>query len=369
MDNQIFQMTLRVALVLLIITGSLFIFFFSWNYLSPFIIALALATVLRPFIKLLNKQMRIPKPLAILMVLILFGSLMGAFAILLVAELIKGVQYLASGVPGHFSLLMTHITNEFMKLIEPIIHRADRLTEQLSMNQNRPFDEYLEIVQEKVIQSGMTILNHVFEGLGMFLAGVPSSLTTTFITLLATFFICNDWEHIARYTQRALPSYLTEKANIFHFELTRTLKGLVKAQLTLVLLSTAIICLGLYIIGASYPLTITLLAAIVDFIPYIGTGVIFLPWILYQFFSGNFEMTISLSVLYIIVVVVRQSLEPKLLADQFGVPPIILLISLFVGFQLFGAYGIILSPFVLMILQTLNKTGVIEETWFFIKGK
>ncbi|WP_075034588.1 AI-2E family transporter [Halobacillus dabanensis] len=167
---------------------------------------------------------------------------------------------------------------------------------------------------------------------------------------------------------KIIPVFVSDRVSVFRSELYRTIKGIIKAQCTLVMISAIIIATGLYFIGASHVLTITLLTAFVDFIPYVGTGIVFLPWILYQFFSGDFAMTICLSILYMVVMVTRQALEPKLLATHFGVPPILLLISLFLGFQLFGGFGMLISPIILMIVQTIHKSGVGREVWIYIKG-
>ena len=367
MNNQILQMIIRITLVLFVFIGILTTTIFTWMYLYPFVIALLLSAVFQPFIRLLDNHLHFPKTFAILLVLFLFCSLTGAFATLLVAELIKGVQYLALGVPHQFSQLISHISNEFMRILYPLINKIESLNTRLSIDEQQSLDTYVKLAQEKVNQTGMDMLQALFESLGGILTQLPSSFTTFFITLLATFFICKDWDRITAFCKKIMPVFVSDRMSIFRSELYRTIKGIIKAQCTLVMISTITIAIGLYVIGASHVLTITLLTAFVDFIPYVGTGIIFLPWILYHFFSGNFAMTISLSILYMVVMVTRQALEPKLLATHFGVPPILLLISLFLGFQLFGGFGMLISPIVLMMIQTINKTGVGRELWIYIK--
>ncbi|SEI06064.1 sporulation integral membrane protein YtvI [Halobacillus karajensis] len=369
MENQILQVGLRAAYILVILTGIILLSFFSWVYLQPFVIALVFSVMLQPFILLLDRRLHLPRTVSILLVLLIFGGLLGSLMTLLLAELIRGIQFLGSDIPGYFSRLTNYISNEFMNLISPLSAKIESLTSRLSLDQQQSLDEYMQLAQERFSETGISVLNRWFESLGTFLAGLPASFTSMFITLLATFFICKDWERILGFFQKSFPHSVSKRIHVFRNELLRTLKGLIRAQCTLVLISTTIIGIGLHLIQAPHPLTITFLAALVDFIPYVGTGIIFLPWILYQFLSGEFMMTISLSILYMIVLLTRQSLEPKLLADHFGVPPITLLMSLFLGFQIFGGLGMIISPIALMIIQTLNKTGVTHEVWTFISGK
>ncbi|GEN51822.1 sporulation integral membrane protein YtvI [Halobacillus faecis] len=369
MNNQILQVFLRIIFVVLITISLLFLIYFSWIYLQPFIFAIVLSFFFQPFIRLLTIQLRIPRGAAILLVLFIFGGLAGGVFVLLVAEIIRGIQYLASGVPGHFYLLTNYLTQGAMNLLSPLVSRGEAFTDKLSVTQQQRLEEYLGMAQEKFSETSLSLLNSALEATGLFLAELPSSFAFTFITLLATFFICKDWNIIVKFLRKTFPVALAERMYIFRGEFIQTIKGLIRAQCMLVMISTSIIATGLLIIGAPHPLTITFLAALVDFIPYVGTGIIFIPWIIYQFLTGEFMMTIGLSILYMIVMITRQTLEPKLLADHFGVPPIILLISLFLGFQLFGGLGMLISPMVLMTIQTLVKTGVTKEIWTYIIGK
>ncbi|MYL50343.1 sporulation integral membrane protein YtvI [Halobacillus litoralis] len=369
MDNQILQVFLRFIYVIMIAISVLFFTYFSWLYLQPFIFAIVLSILLQPFIKLLNVRLRIPRGAAILLILFIFGGLAGGLLALLVAEIIRGIQYLASGVPVHFSLLTDYLSQGVMNLLRPLLSKGEAFTDRLSVNQQQTLEEYLKMAQEKFSETSLSLLNSALEATGLFLAELPSSFAFIFITLLATFFICKDWNMIVKFLKKVFPETLSERMHIFQGEFIQTIKGLLRAQCMLVMISTSIIATGLLVIGAPHPLTITFLAAIVDFIPYVGTGIIFIPWIIYQFLTGEFMMTICLSILYMVVMLTRQTLEPKLLADHFGVPPIILLVSLFLGFQLFGGLGMLISPIALMTIQTLVKTGVTKEIWTYIIGK
>lgn len=369
MDNQILQVILRLISVMMIAISFILFTYFSWIYLQPFIFAILLSVFFQPFIRLLNKRLRIPRSAAILLVLFIFGGLAGGFLALLVAEIIRGIQYLASGVPGHFSLLTNYLTQGVMDLFRPLLSKGEAFTDKLSVDQQQTLEEYLKVAQEKFSETSLSLLNSALEATGLFLAEIPSSFAFIFITLIATFFLCKDWNIIVNFIKNFFPEAFSERIYIFRGEFIQTIKGLIRAQCMLVMISTSIIATGLLIIGAPHPLTITFLAALVDFIPYVGTGIIFIPWIIYQFLTGEFVMTICLSVLYMVVMLTRQTLEPKLLADHFGVPPIILLLSLFLGFQLFGGLGMLISPIALMTIQTFIKTGVTREIWAYILGK
>src|SRR5690625_7405076 len=83
----------------------------------------------------------------------------------------------------------------------------------------------------------------------------------------------------------------------------------------------------------------------VDLLPFIGTGTVFIPWVGYLFLIGHYSLTIHLTLLYMFILVTRQILEPKILATSIGVTPLAALFTLFISIQIWGVLpGIIISP-------------------------
>jgi sporulation integral membrane protein YtvI len=117
-----------------------------------------------------------------------------------------------------------------------------------------------------------------------------------------------------------------------------------------------------------YAITIALVTGIVDVIPYLGTGAVFVPWIIFEAVAGDMSRAIGLGVLYIVVLVQRQVMEPKILSSNIGLDPLATLISLFVGFKLLGFLGLIAGPVALVIINTLYRANVFLDLWLFIKG-
>src|SRR5699024_6467330 len=120
------------------------------------------------------------------------------------------------------------------------------------------------------------------------------------------------------------------------YHMKYAISGLIKAQIIITFLSTLIIGIGLFLFGTKHLLMITMIIFVVDFVPYLGIDIIFIPWILYSFLTSDYTSSIQLSVLYAVIILFRQFLEPKLIADRIGIHPFIALSVLFMGIQLFG---------------------------------
>jgi predicted PurR-regulated permease PerM len=101
----------------------------------------------------------------------------------------------------------------------------------------------------------------------------------------------------------------------------------------------------------------------------LGVGAVLVPWVIYLFITGNIHLGIGLSIVYGVIIVVRQFLEPKLVASNVGLDPLLTLISLFVGLKLFGFLGLIIGPVTSVILLALHRAHVFSDIWKFIIGK
>ena len=102
-------------------------------------------------------------------------------------------------------------------------------------------------------------------------------------------------------------------------------------------------------------------------IPYIGIGALFIPWILYGFFSDHYTLTLQLSLLYAVLLIVRQIIEPRLLAKNLGIHPLIAIIILFISINIFGALGIIITPISLILFSSLYHAKIFHYIARFIK--
>ncbi len=120
------------------------------------------------------------------------------------------------------------------------------------------------------------------------------------------------------------------------------------------------LALGLTIIGVPYSVLVALCIAIFDILPVLGTGGIMIPWAVITFVLGDYGMAIKLLMVYVIITVVRNILEPKIVGGQLGLHPIVTLASMFAGVQLLGVVGLFGFPILLSLLRYLNDTGTIH---------
>ena len=116
--------------------------------------------------------------------------------------------------------------------------------------------------------------------------------------------------------------------------------------------------------NVGYPLLMALLIAFADALPIVGSGTVLIPWAVISAVEGEINLSIALIVLYAIVTVVRQLLEPKVVSNQIGIHPIFTLIAMYTGYKIMGIIGLLIGPIVVIILkpifETLINKGIIK---------
>ena len=185
------------------------------------------------------------------------------------------------------------------------------------------------------------------------------------ITILSVYFICTDKIYMLDLMEHHMPSKWVQKIGTHIREITKSLGGYLKAEAILVLVSFAISVIGLYVLkfigmNITYPLLMALAIGFVDALPILGSGTIMLPWAVISALNGDLNLGIGIIVLWIIMSVVRQILEPKIVSGNIGIHPIFTLIAMYTGFKVIGIMGMLIGPIVLIILKSIFSS-IIEE--------
>jgi sporulation integral membrane protein YtvI len=360
---------LRFLIVLVILTGSIYLFFFLAQLVYPFVIALALAYMMNPLVNFLERRARLPRGLAVFLSLILLIASCGGILTFLVIEIISGTQYLSTIVPDYFRNTVTFIEDYLTRHVLPIYEQLNLRFNELNPSNQNTIIHNIQNFGERIIDSSTKILSSILLSLSVFISNLPTTIAALVFSLLATFFISKDWDKLRNLLYRMLPRKFHRYGGPVIRELKKAFLGFMKAQLMLITMTTVIVLIGLTILQVPYAITVSLIIGFVDLLPYLGTGFILVPWITYSFVTGDISFAIALLILYTIVLIQRQIMEPKVLSSNIGLDPLATLIALFVGFNLFGFLGLIIGPVILVIIKTLHSVHIFEDLWKFIIKK
>ena len=179
------------------------------------------------------------------------------------------------------------------------------------------------------------------------------------ITLMAIFYMMRDMDKYKRVSE----------SNIFFKEIryvkglvARIVKAYVRSQFIIISVVAFVCSMGLLIIGNDYYILFGILIGLLDALPLIGVGVVMVPWSIIYFFMGNYYKATVLVVVFVLCYFVREFLEPKLMGKQIGITPIASLISIYVGYGLFGFVGMIVGPLVYVLIREIVDKYVNADT-------
>lgn len=123
------------------------------------------------------------------------------------------------------------------------------------------------------------------------------------------------------------------------------------------LVTFLIVSAGLFLLSIDAPLVLGAVIAVVDALPVFGTGTVLIPWGLWSLLQGDTVLGVGLLILYGLAAATRTSLEPRLVGKQIGLHPLLALLSMYAGFQLFGIAGMILLPLLAILARQLWTYG------------
>ncbi len=332
-----------------IIAGIAYLVFrYLLNLLLPFVIALLVAWLLRPLSRLYRR--RFPKVASALIVVtvLLFYSLLGVLAMLLLVDLLTGLaEYL-----GKLPTLYT-------QTIEPGLRDLYANAQALAARFDPSVADVVNMVLPQVISSvGGAVTDFSVSAVGKLtglVTSLPSALISALIAVIASFFTAVSYDSMKAFLERNLPAKFTETAGYVVNSFRSIIRQYGKSYLLVMLITFGELILGLLIIGVRRPLLLAALIAVFDIFPVVGAGTILVPWAIISLIQGKALQALGLAILYVVILVVRQFLEPKVVGKQVGLPPLVTLACMFVGTSLFSVWGLFGLPITAAILVNLNN--------------
>ena len=315
-------------------------------FYMPFLVAFVISLIMEPAIKKLMEKFKFSRRISsIIMFLIVFGTILGL--------LIWGISTIvseASNLLSGFNEYYEKINNQIQNLIKSIDLSKLNISNQLT----QIFQDTTSSLLEKL----SIYLQRFLTQLIKFVTSIPTIAIYFAVTILALYFICTDKIYMIDELEHHLPEKWVKEIAIHLKQLTKTLGGYLKAQVTLILISFTISLMGLYImyfarLNVGFPLLIALGIGFVDALPILGSGTVMIPWAIISGLNGDLTLGISIIVLLIIMSVTRQFIEPKIVSGNIGIHPIFTIIAMYTGFKLIGVLGMFIGPILLIILKNV----------------
>ncbi|MBR5112985.1 MAG: sporulation integral membrane protein YtvI [Clostridia bacterium] len=363
---------------LFVILYYLFIKYALW-IVAPFILAFLIAMLLQKPIRRINEKTHINKKfLSIIFVLLIVAFLAGALTLIgyLAGNELYDFGKTLAGKLGSLPAVIESVKNHMISVVSGL---PGKLGATLSDSINGIAEKALSLVREEEAEAAANTASAIPSGsfslssLATPLAGIlskakmiPAVLTAILIGIISCFFMTSDYDGLIKVIKKVASPERAKTLSKTKHVVFDILGKWCKSYATLLFITFCEMAIGLHILkfaGAykgGYIFAIAVCTAIVDILPVFGTGTILIPWGIISLFMHKVPLGIGLLVIYGVITVIRQVIEPKIVSSNVDVHPVITLMSMYIGIQIFGVLGILILPITVVIVKTLNDEGIIH---------
>ena len=334
------------------------ILYFSLNYLViwllPFIIGFIIAYLMNPLISWVSRKTPLNRKFLAYFFTVTLAVLLGFLVWLAGYFLVNPISDYFYLLPVIFSDQIQPSLVEFNNWLNNFIEGFDpSVAAELNQLQSNLLVK-LQNLAINLSKDGLVLLTNLTRAL-------PSIMISFIFTILATIFTNIDFPVVKSFLFSHMPKKFEILIRNIRVTFVETIGKYLTAYLKIMSITFIELSIGFFIVGIPNPLLVALLIAIFDILPVLGTGGVMVPWVIFLLITGNIHLAIGLAVIYVVVTVVRQFVEPKIVGDQLGLDPLVTLVSIYLGFIWFGVAGMLLVPISTNIFIKLYAQGKLKQ--------
>lgn len=324
----------------------------------PFVFGYLVSLILNPLAALLEKRFRLPRTAAAVLVVLICVGMLGGIITAIVIKIVEEIR----SIYDNFPAIYVNISNSWAEV---------------SAKFSNIYDAMPDAVQELMSEFGKNITDSLsdlanreytpfFRSAGNFAKSLPKVFISLIVFLLSTFFMISDAKKVDRAIHKVFSDNLYTKVQKAKDQIKAYVGSYIKAQLIIMFFVFIVLIIGFNILGIEYSLLIALGTAFLDALPFFGSGAVLITWGVISFLTSEFARGAGLLIIYLVVVLVRQMIEPKIVSQKIGMNPIFTLMAMYVGYRLFSIGGMIVGPLLLMLIISLHRAGIFEPMISFL---
>lgn len=312
----------RLVNLLLLLFLFVILAFVIKNYFKPFFIIIVLLIISNPMYDLIKKIIQ-KKEISGALTILSINVLMFCF-----------IFYFGNSIVGLIqSFYINHINElkEWLNTIKVIFN----------------------IDLEKFIQNNYQGLTSLTFKSGLAVTG--QGIISYVIANITVYFILVDKRIFIKFLNFILPYDVIETIRIKK----NNLGEVIKIEIKLVIICMIITIVGFKILNVPSAIFLGVICGILDILPYVGTIIVFIPIIIYNIIMKKYLLVVGLIALYLLLQIIREVLELKFLSSKLDIHPLVVMLSMYIGAEIFGIIGILIGPIYCLIAKDLIYEGTL----------
>ncbi|MDO5348554.1 MAG: sporulation integral membrane protein YtvI [Lachnospiraceae bacterium] len=322
------------------------------RFFMPFVIGWILAMIANPLVHFLESHLKIVrKHGSVLIVVLVLAGVIGLLYLIGSRLVLMGMN-LIRDLPQLYELAKAEVQEAWGNL--------GHLFVRFPLGMQNFFQEFWNNLGGYVSSLLQTIATPTVAVAGNVAKSIPAVFVSVIITVLSSYFFIAERETIIGKAAKYMPEWLNKYLTLLKGDIRHLVGGYFLAQFRIMFVVAAVLAAGFLILGVDYGPVFAVLIAFLDFLPMFGTGTALGPWALVKLLSGEYYFAAGLLLLYVLTQAVRQVIQPKIVGDAMGLPPLLTLFLLYLGFKVKGIAGMILAVPVGLLFVSLYRHGAFD---------
>ena len=323
------------------------------RFFMPFAVGWIIAMIANPLVRFMEKRMKIVRKHSSMLIIIGAVALVAFGGYFAISRIVREIYGFIGTLPELYQSLLQDL-GEVEDNLQGIASRfPPDLTESLS--------GLIESLTASLGDVVGTIGSPTVAAAGSIARNIPNVLINVIFAVLSAYFFIAERERILQWGREHTPESLREKWHFILEKFRKAVGGYFKAQFKIMGVVALILLVGFAILRIRYAVLFAVLIAVLDFLPFFGTGTVLIPWAVLKVFSADYEFAVGLIIIYLVSQLVRQLIQPKIVGDTIGLNPLATLFCMFIGYKVGGIIAMIIAVPIGMILISLYDSGAFDD--------
>lgn len=337
-----------ILAAVLFLLPRLFLFF------MPFVAGWIIALIASPLVRFFEEKVKLKRKAGSAFVIIVIIALVVLMIYIVCAQLFEQIIGLGRALPE----MMEGMESDLESIGKNLNLLLARLPGNIQLNLGDRGIELESYLGELLERFGSPTI----EAAGNLAKLLPGIFIGMIMALLSAYFFVAERHQLNEWFWKHMPASVKMRYRVVRHSLGKSVGGYFKAQLKIEVWMYFLLLLGLGILRVNYFGLIALGIAILDFLPFLGTGTVLIPWAVIRILTAQYQTAIGLLVIWGVGQLARQLIQPKIVGDSIGVPPLPTLFLLYIGYKVGGVIGMILAVPLGLLVYSLYQDGAFDTT-------
>lgn len=323
-------------------------------FFSPFVAGWIIALIAGPMVRFFEEKVKIKRKVGSAFVIIVVIALVVLLIYGLGAQLVNQVVGLIGALPD----MWAGMESDFSNIGSSLSVILERLPEDMQMKLN----DFITTIGGYLGDFFGKIGTPTIAAAGNFAKQLPAIFIGLIMALLSSYFFVAEREQINEWFRKHAPASIQEQYRIIRSSLVKSVGGYFKAQLKIEVWMYVLLLIGLGVLRVDYYALIALVIAFMDFLPFLGTGTVLIPWAVIRILTADYKVAIGLLIIWGGGQLARQLIQPKIVGDSMGVAPLPTLFLLYIGYKVGSVVGMIIAVPLGILVYSMYQEGAFETT-------